>query len=257
MAIIRGRIKTALLSFCLKSTRQPSIVTDTFLILAGVLAGAMNALAGGGSYVTLPALIAVGVPSVAANSTSTLALYPGGLASSWVYRDGLAPVCGIPVILIAPSTLVGGFVGSFLLLITPSSVFDAILPWLLLVATIMLAGGKRVGPFLRKRFHASALTVVPIQFLLGIYDGYFGGAVGLMMIAVWSVLDGADFKPLSPMSSLMVSAANLVVERLQFPWKSTGISVTLVPHGNSAIFVVFRQPSFSPNETLATPLAET
>lgn len=74
----------------------------------------------------------------------------------------------------------------------------------------MLAGGKRVGPFLRKRFHASALTVVPIQFLLGIYGGYFGGAVGLMMIAVWSVLDGADFKPLSPMRTLMVSAANLV-----------------------------------------------
>lgn len=133
----------------------------------------MNALAGGGSYVTLPALIAVGVPSVAANSTSTFALYPGAaLASSRVYRDGLGPVRGVPVTLIAAATLVGGFVGSLLLLITPSSVFDAILPWLLLVATIMLAGGKRVGPFIRKRFHASALTVVPVQFLLGIYGGY-------------------------------------------------------------------------------------
>ena len=73
---------------------------ETILLLAGagLLAGAMNALAGGGSFVTLPALIAVGVPSVAANATSTVALYPGGLASAWVYRGGLGQVAGVPAV---------------------------------------------------------------------------------------------------------------------------------------------------------------
>ena len=71
--------------------------SELLLLGAGLLAGAMNALAGGGSFVTLPALIAAGVPSVAANASSTVALYPGGLASAWVYRQGLTQVCGVPI----------------------------------------------------------------------------------------------------------------------------------------------------------------
>ena len=103
------------------------------LLFAGMLAGSMNALAGGGSFVSLPALISVGGPSVAANATSTFSLFPGGLASSWVYRDGFGNVCGVPVLPIAFATVLGGLCGSMLLLLTPSSIFDAILPWLLLL----------------------------------------------------------------------------------------------------------------------------
>ncbi|HEY0419342.1 MAG TPA: TSUP family transporter, partial [Acetobacteraceae bacterium] len=97
------------------------------LLAAGLLAGAMNALAGGGSFVTLPALIAAGVPSVQANASSTLALYPGGVASVWTYRDGLGPVCGVPLRPLLVVTLVGGLAGGLLLLWTPSSIFDAVL----------------------------------------------------------------------------------------------------------------------------------
>jgi uncharacterized membrane protein YfcA len=78
------------------------------LLLAGMLAGSMNALAGGGSFVSLPALISVGVPSVAANATSTFSLFPGGLASSWVYRDGFGKVSGVPVLQIALATVLVG-----------------------------------------------------------------------------------------------------------------------------------------------------
>ena len=168
----------------------------------------MNALAGGGSFVTLPTLIAAGVPSVVANASSTVALYPGGAASAWVYRDGLTRVCGVPLRPTLWATLAGGLLGALLLLWTPTSVFDRVLPWLLLVASLMLAFGPRIGPALRARFRAGLVTVLLIQFVLGIYGGYFGGAVGLMMMAAWALLDGADVKALNAPRTLLVSAAN-------------------------------------------------
>ena len=182
----------------------------TILALAGLLAGTMNAMAGGGSFVTLPALIAAGLPSVTANASSSLALYPGGLASAWVYRDGLGDVCGVPLRPTLVVTLIGGLAGALLLLSTPSSIFDRVLPWLLLVATVALTFGRRLGPALRERFRAGLITVLSIQFLLGAYGGYFGGAVGLMMMAAWSLLDEADVKAMNPARTLLVGAANSI-----------------------------------------------
>ena len=185
---------------------------ETWLILAGAgfIAGAMNALVGGGSFVTLPALIAAGLPSVAANASSTVALYPGGAASAWVYRDGLTRVEGLPLVPSLIATLVGGLAGALLLLWTPSSVFDRILPWLLLAATIMLIFGPRLGAALHARFAAGPAVVWVIQFLLGIYGGYFGGAVGLMMLAAWSLITTADIKMLNPTRMVLVTAANTI-----------------------------------------------
>ena len=180
------------------------------LVGAGVLAGAMNAMAGGGSFVTLPSLIAAGVPSVAANASSTIALYPGGVTSAWVYRDGLRRVCGVLLRPTLVATLFGGFVGALLLLWTPSALFDRVLPWLLLLATFALAFGQSMGPALRERFRAGIAVVLLIQFVLGMYGGYFGGAVGLMMMATWSLLDEADVKALAAPRTLLVSAANTV-----------------------------------------------
>ncbi len=186
-------------------------MNDTALLAgAGLLAGAMNAIAGGGSFVSLPALVAVGVPSVSANASSTVALYPGGAASFWVYRDGLKKVAGIPVLPSFITTVGGGLVGALLLLSTSNFAFDRILPWLLLVATIVLVLGPRLGAFLRQRFHAGLWTVLAIQFALGIYGGYFGGAVGLMMMAAWSLLDTADVKQMAPARTLMVTGANTI-----------------------------------------------
>jgi uncharacterized protein len=114
----------------------------------------------------------------------------------------------VPLVPVAIVTLVGGLVGSLLLLWTPAALFDQVLPWLLLVATIMLAFGRQIGPALRARFRAGLITILSLQFLLGIYGGYFGGAVGLMMMAVWSILDGAEVKALNAPRTFMVSAAN-------------------------------------------------
>jgi uncharacterized membrane protein YfcA len=180
------------------------------LATAGLIGGAMNALAGGGSFVTLPAMIAAGLPSVGANASSTVALYPGGAASAWVYRDGLTTVDGLPFVSSLIATLIGGFAGALLLIWTPSSVFDRLLPFLLLTATITLILGPRLGVALRARPARRRVNVQAIQFLLGVYGGYFGGAVGLMMLAAWSLVTTADIKALNPSRMMMVMAANTI-----------------------------------------------
>jgi uncharacterized membrane protein YfcA len=177
---------------------------------SGIVAGAMNALAGGGSFVSLPALIAAGVPPVQANTSSTVALFPGGLASAWAYRDGLRPVGAVRLRALLLTTLCGGLTGALLLLATSSTAFTFLLPWLLLVASFALAFGRRIGEALRARWHIHAHAVLAAQFALGVYGGYFGGAVGIMMIAMWGLLDSCDVKHLNAPRTLLVSAANVV-----------------------------------------------
>jgi len=185
---------------------------EQWLILfgAGLLAGAMNALAGGGSFVTLPALIAAGVPSVQANASSTVALWPGSAASAWTYHQGFRPVCGVAPRALLAVTLAGGLAGSLLLLWTSSKAFDVILPWLLLFATLALAFARRLGAVLHGRIAGRTGPVLAAQFLLGIYGGYFGGAVGLMMVAVWAVLGETDIRALNAPRTFLVTAANTV-----------------------------------------------
>jgi uncharacterized membrane protein YfcA len=180
------------------------------LFAAGLMAGAMNALAGGGSFVSLPALIAGGLPSVQANASSTVALWPGGAASAWIYFTRPGPVCGVGLGPMLVVTLVGGLTGSLLLMWTPSALFDLALPWLLLLATLALAFGRSLGAALAGRLRRNRVVVLSVQFGLGIYGGYFGGAVGLMMLAAWSVLGGDEIKALNGPRTLLVSAANTV-----------------------------------------------
>lgn len=180
------------------------------ILCAGLVAGTMNALAGGGSFITVPALIAVGVPSVQANASSTVALLPGGIASAWAYRGGMASVGGISLGRLAVASLTGGALGALLLLSTPSRYFDFELPWLLLLATVALSFGRRIGELLRRHWQIGASTVLVIQFALGIYGGYFGGAVGIMMMAAWHLLDGSEIKNLNYPRTLLVCAANLM-----------------------------------------------
>jgi uncharacterized protein len=181
-----------------------------FLLVAGagLVAGAMNALAGGGSFVSIPALIAVGVPSAQANASSTVALFPGGVASAWAYHEGWGRVGAVSLRPLMIATLCGGALGAVLLLRTPSTTFDFVLPWLLLLATLFLSFGRRLGESLRQRWRINRSTVLAVQFGLGVYGGYFGGAVGIMMMAVWSLLDSQDLKFLNAPRTLLVSAAN-------------------------------------------------
>ena len=178
------------------------------LFVTGFFAGTMNAVAGGGSFVTFPVLVSIGLPPIAANATSTVALFPGTLASTWAYRADLQGVAGIRLRVLLPISLVGGMVGAILLLLTPGAAFDLVIPWLLLLATLAFAGGRRLSDVLHRYLRIGRRTFLLIQFLLSIYGGYFGGAIGLMMMAVWTLLDTVDLKALAPARTLLVSASN-------------------------------------------------
>src|SRR3954470_24467496 len=156
------------------------------LLAAGLVAGAMNAVVGGGTFVTLPALTLAGLPLTAANASSTVALFPGTLSSAWAYRHDVRPLEGVSTETLLILSLVGGMVGALLLLLTPERAFGQIVPWLLLGATLALTSGARLGQALRAMGLRMGLpTLLIAQFSLGVYGGYFGGAVGLMMLAVW------------------------------------------------------------------------
>ncbi len=176
---------------------------------AGLLAGAMNAIAGGGSFVTFPALVFAGLAPVVANASSTVALFPGTLASTWAYRGELTGVDGINLRWMLPVSVAGGFCGALLLLVTPAHLFDLVIPWLLLLATMTFAFGARVGAALRRSVRIGPATLPVIQFVISLYGGYFGGAVGLMMLAAWGLLTASiDLKAMGPARTLLVSAAN-------------------------------------------------
>jgi uncharacterized protein len=178
------------------------------LVLAGLLAGTMNAVAGGGSFVSFPVMVLVGLPPINANATSTVALFPGTIASTWAYRVDLRGVAGISLKVLLPISLLGGLFGAILLLVTPGAAFDLVIPWLLLLATLTFAGGRHLGDWLRRYVRIGRPTFLVIQFILSIYGGYFGGAIGLMMMAVWTLIDASELQAMASTRTALVSAAN-------------------------------------------------
>ncbi len=175
---------------------------------AGLVAGAMNAIAGGGSFVTLPALVAAGVPSINANATSTVALVPSALASAYAYRRDFRGFDGVSMKTMAFISVVGGACGALLLMFTSQRIFDAIIPFLLLFGTITFAFGRQAGEILRTRVHITPHMLLVFQFFLGVYGGYFGGAVGIMMLATWSLLTTAHIGSMQASRNLLNAAMN-------------------------------------------------
>lgn len=160
------------------------------------LSGAVNSIAGGGTLLTFPALLGLGIPAVAANATSTVALWPGSLASMLGYRRELAGAERWALRLAVPSIL-GGCLGAWLLLVTSEARFRALVPWLVLSATVLFAVQGPVMRWLRERTVADPETMRPIdpsmgmlfaQFAVGIYGGYFGAGAGIVMLAVFGLM---------------------------------------------------------------------
>ena len=168
----------------------------------------MNALAGGGTFATMPALIALGLPSPIANATSNVALQPGAMSAAWSFRDGLEPLGGISIRLLAIITFIGGLAGSLLLVITPTHTFDIIIPWLLLIAFLAIVFGKTAADWLRARVTIGAPTLMIAQGMLGLYGGYFGGGVGIMTTATYGLLAGLPPHRLMAPRTLMLAIAN-------------------------------------------------
>lgn len=164
------------------------------LFLAAVGGGALNSVAGGGSFLTFPMLLFVGVPPIPANATSTVALWPGTVASATAYRNEIR--AERPRLLaLSLVSLLGGFLGARLLLSTPQETFEDMIPWLLLAATLVFAfGGSIVSRLRARRADAGPQRDRPhrvlglvVQFVIAVYGGFFGGGIGILMLAALSV----------------------------------------------------------------------
>lgn len=153
------------------------------LFVAGLWAGVQNSLAGGGSFVTLPALILSGMSPLAANITSTVALFPGQVTTGVAGRKLVTGVGRLPFWALFAVSVAGGAVGGLLLLNTPPTVFARLVPWLVLFATVVFTWGN----FFRKTGDAAVqlgpVGVALAQFGIAIYGGYFGGGIGILMMA--------------------------------------------------------------------------
>lgn len=178
------------------------------LIASALGAGLMNSVAGGGSFLTFPALVFTGVPSIVANATSTVALFPGALASAWAYRGDFKGLQKIPMKPALAVSIAGGVVGALLLLFTSQETFDLIIPWLLLGATISFALGPSIMKKLKRQNWMGTRALLAFQFIVGIYGGYFGGAVGIIMLAVWTLAGMTDIHAMNGGRTLLGGVMN-------------------------------------------------
>jgi uncharacterized membrane protein YfcA len=215
-------------------------LVDLFLFGAALVGGALNAVAGGGSFLALPALLYAGIAPVSANATTTLAMWPGSVASAVAYRDHFM-TSRTRLLLLLSISVVGGVLGGLLLVGTSDTSFMRLLPWLMLTATVTFTFGGQVQARLRRvRVRAaaarqafssarrgevgrdspahtipapgtrSAFPVLPllIQLAIAVYGGYFGGGAGIMMLAMLSIAGLTDIHEMNGLKSLLAVAIN-------------------------------------------------
>jgi uncharacterized protein len=157
-------------------------MANLILFLAALWAGAQNALAGGGSFITLPSLMLTGMDARAANITSTVALFPGQLATGWTGRMHVAGAAGLSFRALVILSFIGGAIGAVLLLVTPPQFFAHLVPYLVLFATAVFTWGS-FRPRPAQGGHMSRTGAGVAQLLISVYGGYFGGGIGFLMLA--------------------------------------------------------------------------
>jgi uncharacterized membrane protein YfcA len=174
------------------------------LVFAALAAGAINSIAGGGTLLTFPALLAAGLPPVTANATSSVSLVPGSFAAWWGYRGVESSArtlwaLGIP-------SVVGGGAGALLLLWTGDALFGKLVPWLVLGATVLFIAQERLS---RRIPHTAPLwTVIGFQFLVAIYGGFFGAGMGILMLAAHGYLGVRDIHQLNSIKNFCAVCIN-------------------------------------------------
>ncbi|WP_448192825.1 sulfite exporter TauE/SafE family protein [Azospirillum sp. sgz301742] len=180
------------------------------LVAAAFAAGVLNAVAGGGSFLTFPALVFAGVPPVAANATSTVAVCPGALAGAYGYRNELGRLTEVSLPSFIGISVIGGLLGALLLLWTPDATFSAIIPWLLLFATALFAAGPKLAAWIRSKARLGPVGVLVVQFFIAVYGGYFGGGIGILMLATFGVFGLTDIHAMNGLKSLLSGCLNAI-----------------------------------------------
>lgn len=205
-----------------------TFLAGVLLFIAAMLGGTLNAVAGGGSFITVPSLIFAGVLPVQANTTSTVALWPGSVASITAYRQELAKLNRAVVLTLGITSLIGGILGALLLLSTSQSTFLYLLPYLMLVATLLFAFSPRITKFLRARAAArqdsiytqeiadktstvswrSLMAISGIQLIIAVYGGYFGGGIGIMILASLGIMGMENIHEMNGLKTVLQAAIN-------------------------------------------------
>ena len=193
------------------------------IVGAAVIAGAINSIAGGGTLISFPALVWLGRDPILANATNTIALWPGSFAGMVGFRRELASTRRWLFLLVIPS-LLGGVAGAVLLLKTPSATFDGLVPLLILAATLLMAAQEMITR--RLRFIAEAhenptpgwvVFVFTFQFLVGVYGGYFGAGIGILMLAALGLIGMTDLHQMNGLKNLLAICINGVAA-IYFAW---------------------------------------
>ncbi|MEP7123312.1 MAG: sulfite exporter TauE/SafE family protein [Byssovorax sp.] len=188
------------------------------LAAAAVVAGAINSVAGGGSLVSFPAALAVGMSPLMANATNAVALMPGSVASAYGYRREIKGDRAV-IRLLLPAAALGGAIGSVLLLVTPQSLFDNLVPFLVLFATLLLlvqnlrrpaaAGAVETADETWNLPKSPTVTVI-FQLLVGVYGGYFGAGIGIMMLALFAHFGARNIHRMNGVKTVLAAAINAV-----------------------------------------------
>jgi uncharacterized membrane protein YfcA len=194
---------------------------DALAFAAACAAGAVNAVAGGGTLISFPALVWLGLPPITANATNAVAIWPGSLGAMWGYRAELRTAGRWVYVLVAPS-LAGGFVGAVLLRLTPTRTFDRLVPLLILFATLLFMAQEP----LQRRFNLSGRPgsrstwlggVAVFQFFVSLYGGYFGAGIGILMLAALAVIGLDDVHQMNGVKNLLALCINGVAT-IYFVW---------------------------------------
>jgi uncharacterized membrane protein YfcA len=186
------------------------------LFFAALLGGALNAVAGGGSFITFPTLLFTGIAAIPANATNTVALWTGLTFSGGAFRRHLKVGRAVLISLVSVS-LAGGVLGALLLLRTPAHTFLKLLPWLMLVATLLFIFGGRLTPagaaaasqtFRHDPGVKAILAASCFQLLVGIYGGYFGGGMGFVILAMLAAFGMADIHEMNALKIVLSASTN-------------------------------------------------
>lgn len=181
------------------------------LLLAALLAGALNAIAGGGSFLTFPALVHIGVAPVTANTTSAASLLPGYFGAAAALSSEIGKLTSARLIVLLVVALFGGLLGALLLLITSNKTFLQIVPWLLLWSTAMFAVGPYVSSVLARRNNMNANGILPpAMFLVSILGGYFNGGLGVIILAVLSITGMKDLPLMNSIKNLVSLVLSII-----------------------------------------------
>ncbi|MGA9352274.1 MAG: sulfite exporter TauE/SafE family protein [Terriglobales bacterium] len=188
-----------------------TLQTIIFLFVAGALGGALNAVAGGGSFIAFPALLFSGVAPIPANATNTVALWVGVTASGGAFRKHL-DISRRVMVPLAVTSVIGGVAGAYLLLHTPAQTFLRVLPWLMLGATLLFVFGNRLGRSgagVANDISTSALVFASVfELVVSVYGGYFGGGVGILNLAMLAVIGMRDIHAMNALKVVLGGIIN-------------------------------------------------